>query len=391
MPLTNRAIFNAVYDSLSPTFQNRIPKMDAQNMRDIGMMITSDQFTAEFNEWLSAAVNRIGMVIIHNNELTNRLGRFIYGTMEFGDAIEELMVDTLKGEDYRPGVENGSIDPFRITNPNVKAIYHKVNSRRMYRVTTYPERAKKAFLNEGGLQRLLDQIINQLYSAANLDDWLSTKNIFNSFINATGNIAPKDTQKINVDAITSEQSAKDFVNSVKNIVTAMSFPTAQYNIMGMTKMVNPSDLTIFIRADLLNYIDVNVLSSAFNRSDLNFTPNDSQGFMKMVAMDNFGGLVPVDSSGQDLQPMYDIYGKTTGQYELPSAQGSAVDVASWKDPNANVLAIITEDRFPLITRQVDRADSIWNPEGLYWNNFLHRWSQYGYSGFMNAVILQTAS
>jgi len=386
MALTNAEIFNSIRAGLSSSFQSRIPQMDASNQESIGGMITSSDFTADFNEWLTAAINRIGLVLIRDNNIRNRLSRFVYGTMEFGDAIEELMVDIIKGEDYQPGTEGNSIDPFRITNPDVKAIYHKVNSRRKYRITTYPDRAKKAFLSEGGLQRLISQMVSQLFQAGELDDWLCTKEIFNDYLNGTEYPVPADSI-LEVSDITSEQTAKDFVEAVKNAVTSMTFPTSAYNYMGITKMVNPSDLTIFIRADLLNYIDVNVLSSAFNRSDLNFTPNDSQGFMKMVAMDDFGGKYAVDASNNKLYPVYNTYGKQIG-YSATEGGTTLVTPSKFIDPNDDVIAIIAEDQFLLITRQLERAESIWNPEGLYWNNFLHRWSQYGYSGFMNAIVIK---
>lgn len=386
MAISNADIFNSIRSGLSSTFQARIPEMDARNMAEIGGMITSSDFTADFNDWLTAAINRIGLVLIRDNNIKNRLSRFVYGTMEFGDAIEELMVDIIKGEDYQPGTEGNSIDPFRITNPDVKAIYHKVNSRRKYRITTYPDRAKKAFLSEGGLQRLITQMVSQLFQAGELDDWLSTKEVFNEFLNSEKYPVNEDSI-VTVEAISSEDTAKKFINTVKDVVTSMTYPTNAYNYMGITKMIDPSNLTIFIRADLLNYIDVNVLSSAFNRSDLNFTPNDSNGFMKMVAMDDFGGKYAVDESGNKLYPVYNVFGKQIG-YSATEGGSTLVTPAKFVDPNEDVLAIIAEDQFLLITRQLERAESIWNPEGLYWNNFLHRWSQYGYSGFMNAIVIK---
>lgn len=381
----NVEIFNSVRDLTSNSFKSRIPKADSNNMTEIGMLLTKDAYTADFNEWLTQAINRIGLVLIHNAEIKNRLGRFVYGTMEFGDAIEELMTQVIKGEDYNAGTT--SVDPFRITNPDVKAYYHKVNSRRVYRVTTYPDRAKRAFTSPDGLQTLISQIVSQLYSGAELDDWLSMKNVFNVFLDKEAD----NYATVNVTDVTDEQTAKDFVTSIKNTITAQTFPTSAYNISGTTKMIDPADLTIFVRADLLNYIDVNVLASAYNRSDLSFTPNGSSGQVKIEPVDNFGGLYPVDSSGSQLYPLYDGYGKQTGKYtntQIISSAQPIVEVNKWVDPHADVLAIMCEDRFPIITRQLERADSIWNPEGLYWNNFLHRWSQYGYSGFMNCVVIK---
>lgn len=387
---TNAEIFNSIRATLSGTFQERIPQMNAQNMQEIGMMITAPNFTLEFNEWLTEAINRIGLVIIRDNDLYNRLDRFNYGTMEFGDAIEELQVNIVKGEDYQPGTEGGAIDPFRISNPDVQAIYHKVNSRIKYRITTYPDRAKKAFINEGGLSRLISLMVKKLYDSKTVDEWYKIKEVFNNYINNPPVGISNQPFVLNTVRPTNNETGKQFVLDIKNAVTQMTFPTGQYNLMNITKMIDPAQLTIFIRADLLNNIDVNVLSSAFNRTDLNFTPNDSTGFMKMIAMDNFGGLT--ESSKQ---PVYDQYGKMVGYNSVGGvlAPETTLDVApfNFTDPNDDVLAVIAEDQWLLITTQLERAETIWNPEGLYWNNFLHSWKQYGYSGFMNAIIVKASA
>lgn len=386
---TNRAIFNSVRDGMNASFKARIPKMDATNQKEIGMMLTSEQYTVDMNDWLGELVNRIGLVVLRDNIIKNKLGFLVYGTMEYGDAVEEIGVNVIKGEDYNFGTDGSSVDPFRIKNPDVKAIYHKVNSKRMYVVTIYPDRAKRAFLNEGGLQGLLNMIVSQLTKAASLDDYISTKNIMNEFINNPV-VALNSNQKVTVTDVTDEASGKEFVNNVKNVVSDMTFPTSLYNQMGIVKMVEPSDLTIFVRKSLLNFIDVNVLSSAFHKDDLNFTPGGEPGKIRVVALDDFGGLTPYSATSAQLYPQYDTTtGATTGKYTATEGGTDVTAVASWKDPNEKVLAIIAENNFFMITRQLERADSIWNPRGLYWNNYLHRWSQYGYNGFANACILTT--
>lgn len=388
MAVTNVELFNSVRNGLSSSFQSRIPEATATNIKEIGMMITSNEFKAEFNDWLTEAVNRIAMVLIRDNIIKNKLGRFIRFNVTFGDIIEDIWVEPIKGENYNPGNDDSHPDPFRQNNPTVKVEYHRQNDQRVYLATVFPARARKAFENEGQLQRLIDQIVKQIYNADALDTFVITKEIFNEAINSP--VLPlQANQMIEVDAIVDTQTGKDFVNSIKNVVTAMTFPTSDYNIQGVTKMVEPEDLTIFIRADLLNFIDVNVLSSAFNRSDLNFTPNDSNGFMKMIAMDNFGGLVAQDSAGNNLFPKYNQYGKQIGYTATnETTDNTLVEPAKFVDPNEDVLAIIAEDDWLIIAKNLESTDVIWNPAGLYYNTWAHFWNTFGYSGFMNMVVIK---
>ena len=389
--VSNMSLFNSIYDTLSPNFQARIPKMDAQNMATIGMLITSDSFKAEMNEWLTEAVNRIGMVLIRETSLRNRLEKYVYGTMEFGDAIEELCVQIAKAEDYTQPANGASIDPFRTTYPEVKALYHRVNSRRKYRATTFPNQVKRAFLNEGGIGRLFANITDSLIKGAKADDYDSIKEIFNFYINDTTKLPAKPTQKVAVPQIVDEASAKTFINTLKDAFSAMLFPTGSYNQMGIIQTSEPSEMTLFIRSWITNYISVEVLSAAFNRDDLDFTPEGTSR-VKIELMPDFGGTYPVNASGTKLLPIYNEFGMTTGQYSA-NGQLPADTIDHMVDPNENVYAILADDRFLIITRQLERMETIYNPDGLYWNEIYHKWSQYGYTGFYNNIqlIADTAS
>lgn len=387
--VTNAQLFNSIYSACSPNFQSRIPKMDKQNMAQIGMLITASEFQAEFNEWLNQAVNRIGLVLIRENVIENRLQKFIYGTMEFGDAIEELAVQVIKAEDYDMGIQNGSVDPFRISNPDVKALYHRVNSKKKYRVTTYPEQVKRAFLNEGGISRLFMSITQQLINGARVDDWLSMKEIFNVYLNDKTKLPIKDTQLVSVNPVIDETTGKQFISLVKNTFSNMMFPSGCFNQMGIIRQSYPDDMVLFIRADLANFIDVEVLASAFNRDDLDFTPSSGGRRVQIEIVDDFGGVYPEDANGNRLFPIYNQFGGTTGTYSSTEGGTTVVEVDHWVDPNEGVYAILADRYFLLITRQLERMETIWNPEGLYWNEFYHLWSQYGYTGFYNNVVFQT--
>lgn len=387
--VANADLYNSIYKACSPSFQSRMPKMDSGNMAKIGMLITSGEFQTEFNEWLSQAVNRIGLVLIRENVIENRLERYIYGTMSFGDAVEELGVQVIKAEDYDSGTNSGSVDPFRISNPEVMALYHRVNSKKKYRVTKYPEQVKRAFINEGGIARLFMQITQELVNASRVDDWLSMKEIFNFYLNDKTKLPKKETQVISVGQVIDEASGKRFISAVKNAFSEMMFPSSCFNQMGQVRQSYPDDMTLFIRAELANFIDVEVLASAFNREDLDFTPSSGGRRVRIEIMDDFGGTYPVSSSGAKLFPIYNKYGSTTGEYSDTEGGSSATAVERWVDPNEGIYAVLADNNFLLITRQLERMESLWNPEGLYWNEFYHLWSEYGYTGFFNNVVFQT--
>ena len=126
-PVDNVSIFNAVRAFMSPSFQDRIPQATIDNIESIGNMITSQEFEVEFNQWQSALVNKIGMTIFHQYDIQNPLEKYVFGEMSFGDAIEEIATDIVKGRAMDYGKEGESLDPFVKVSPTAKAEYHRIN------------------------------------------------------------------------------------------------------------------------------------------------------------------------------------------------------------------------------------------------------------------------
>ena len=103
--VSNMSIINAVRMTMSKEFQDRIPEANKDNMETIGTMITSDEFEVEMNAWQKALVNRIGLTLFYQKMLNNPLSDLIYGTMSFGDAIEEIATDLVTGRTMDYGTE----------------------------------------------------------------------------------------------------------------------------------------------------------------------------------------------------------------------------------------------------------------------------------------------
>lgn len=343
----NATVFNAVRAFMSPEFQTRIPEATIENMKEIGLMITSDEYEAERNQWQKALMNRIGMTIFHDYTLQNRLAKYIREGMSFGDTIEEIATDIVSGKKMDYGKDGESVDPFIKMSPQAKAIYHRINEPIQYGTTIEKDRLRRAFLEEGGLSRLVGYFVNKLYSSANLDTWLLTKSIFATYANdakAASGCPLLATQKITSQDITDEASGKKFLLQIKDAVSSMYFPNAAFNPMKVHKTLDNRELTLFIRADLINKLGVEVRSGVFHLEELNIP-------VKIELMDDFGE---------------DING------------GNADDI----------MAMLAEDDFLVITSQFEDLDSIYNPRGRYMNYFLTRQMSFGCTYFKDCVIFR---
>lgn len=345
---TNASIFNAVRNYMSPEFKARIPEATVDNMKEISTALTPDQFNADFNEFQKALVNRIGLTLFRDYDLSNPLADQIYGEMSFGDAIEEMATDIVTGREMEYGENGKSIDPFVRCNPETIVEYHKVMKPIQYCTTIEKDRLHQAFLQEGGLQKLLNMFISKLYASADIDTWTLTKNEMAFYINdakKNEGLPLKDTQKITSEDIIDDTTAKKFILQVKQALSAAQFPNNAFNPQGLHKILRKRDFVLFIRADLLNAMEVYSLAAAFNK--------------EMLDMDV--KIKPMDSFGDD-------------------PNGGTTD---------DVMAVLTEDkRWLLITHQFDDIEPIYNPRGRYWNYFLTRKMSYGTTYFSDAVIFR---
>lgn len=388
-PVNDISLFNAIRNVSSLNFQSRIPKADAISINTLKQQMLNSAFQPEYNEWLKNLIDRIGLTLFRDNKLTNRLARFRMSEMEYGMYVQEISMQVISGADYNMPDNGGTLDPFKVSNPDVKQLMYQLNSKRIYPVTINQDLVRRAFTNEGGLSTLIPLIMSNLIKGSDLDDWYSCKELFNQFIQGTSNVLPKNPEQVvTVAGYDNEANAKSTITTIKQTATDMGFPRGKYNEAGIIQMVEPLDLCLFIRQEAVNYLDTNVLAFAFNRGDLNFTPNDSNGFMEMELMDDFGGVYAVDSSGNKLFPIYNADGSTTNKYSATEGGTTPVTVDKFVDPNADVLAVLIDKRRLMIINNNLRQEQIWNPSGLYTNMFLHNWNLFAMSGALNGVIFK---
>ena len=282
------------------------------------------------------------MTIFHQYDIQNPLEKYVYGEMTFGDAIEEIATDIVKGRAMDYGKEGESLDPFVKVSPTAKAEYHRINEPIQYMNTLEKDRLRRAFRSGGNVSRLLNMFISELYSSANIDSWLLMKNIMSYYIHdqkAGSGLPLLPTQKITSVDVIDKTTAEDFLLQIMNTMSAMRYPNNAFNPQQIHKTLNKRDLVLFMRSDIVNTIGVRALAQAFNKEDLNLN-------VRVEEMDNFG------------------------------------------DDTDDVMAMLTEDWWFLVTRQLEDMESIYNPRSRGWNYFLTRQMSFGCSYFKDAAIFK---
>jgi len=324
-------LLNAIRNESSSEYQSRIPLATRDNLRETGSAIM--EYSVTRNEFVNTLLNRIAKTIIKNMLFANPLKEFKKATMEKGHAIEEVFVDIVKAQVYDP--TKSDVEVFKRNIPKLLTVFHQMNRQDKYKTTVSNAQLEKSFLTENGLSSLVDKIIKSLYTSDDVDEFLIMKNLFNIYGNEG---------KFHLEVITNptdETTAKNAMVKVKEVSNNLTFPSTKYNYASVTNATPKENQVILINTRFDALVDVELLATAFNMSKAEFNS-------RKILVDDFGGL-------------------------------------------QNVVCAIVDKEWFMVWDNLFRSEEIYNPDGLYYNYWLHHWQTVSVSPFANAVLFVTVN
>lgn len=318
-------ILNAIRNDASLSFQERVPVATQEDIKEYGSAIL--QFEALQNEFVDALVNRIGKVILSSRLYKNPFAMLKKGMLDYGETIEEVYTSLAKAKIYNP--ETAETEFMKREMPDVQSIFHKIDYKNFFKVTIQRRDLERAFLSADGVYNLVSDIVSSLYSGMEYDEFITMKQLIVEY-------AKKGLfYEVEIPAVTAE-NMRSIISTVKGYSNKFTFMSKQYNAMGVPTYSDRSSQIIFIDSDFDALMDVEVLAAAFNM--------DKAEFMgRRILIDNFG--------------------------ELTGAK-----------------LLLCDESFFQIYDVLMQFESVRNPEGLYWNYFLHKWTVFSVSRFANAVL-----
>lgn len=353
--LTNSSIdvLNAIRNSATVNYQNYVPiaTADPDNIREIGAIIMD--MPQLQNEFLSALVNRIGRVILTSKMYSNPWEMFKKGMLEYGETIEEIFVNIAKPFQYDPEV--AETDVYKREIPDVRSAFHVMNYQKFYKATIQQEQLRQAFLSADGISQLIAGIVDQMYTAANYDEFLTMKYLLAKKILA-GQFHP-----VTVDALTAANS-NAVTTTIKETSNMMVFPSTEYNPAGVFQHTDYNDQYLIVSAKAKAIIDVNTLAAAFNMDKADFMGH-------VVTIDSFGSL--------DIARLNVLFADDPTYTEIGSAELEAL---------AAIPAVSVGRDWFMVYDNLMQFTENYNGQGLYWNYFYHVWKIFSSSPFENAVV-----
>lgn len=347
---TTLDILNVIRQNASLEYQSSVPTVTkATDIPKVGEIIYGTPAFA--NQFLNALVNRIAIVRVQSANFNNPYSILKKGYLEFGESVEDIFVSIANVVEYTP--EKGNEREFKRTLPDVRSAFHVMNWRVMYPVTIQDEDLKQAFLSIEGVQNLIAQIVDSVYTAAEYDEFLLFKYLLIKAI-SHGKMYPVTTGGLT----NYEESASQF-RGISNLLTFMS---DKYNNANVKTSTPKNRQVIFMDAIFNARYDVNILASAFNM--------DKADFM--------GRLFLIDS-----WTSFD-----NDRFEVIRANSDGIEAVTTQELTLlkNVKAVLIDENWFQIYDNNNKFTEKYVASGLYWNYFYHTWKTVSSSPFANAVV-----
>ena len=335
---------NAIREISSTIYHEYIPVID--DTTDISAFAEPlFQYPVVYNEFCDVLVNKLVYSQFETMTFNNPLRVLDGDRIPLGYAGEHVYTNPAKARGFNVSDFAGLLVKYEA---DVKVEYQTVNSDIQYCVTIARQQLKKAMTSWDNLASFITQLSNSLYNGAYIDFFRYTKNIIAGAFKENRAVYEKIT------AVTSEATAKAFVEKARELFLNFQLPSTEYNAWAknggegrpITTWTRPEDIVLIIRNDIRSKIDVQSLASAFNVNYADFLGN-------VITVDNFDAY---DDDGTKVYDGSDIVGMIADK--------------SW-------FKIKTQDMF---------MENFYNPNNRTMQYYLNVIRMYNFSLFANGVI-----
>ena len=344
MAIDNVTFVKALTTATSQEFKDRIGATTQANIKKIGETITT--YPTLKNEFVNVLTNQVSKQLFFNKVWENPYKMFNRGQLPYGKSIESIFIDIVKGKDRtrQTNATNLASDLLSRQTPNVKVEYYTENFQHQYPTTLSDEELKGAFRNQNGLSEMTARILQAPLTGAEFDQFLMIKHALANLKTAQVKIG-----KTAYNGLTAKEKANLITTTVKAYVKKLKFLSNNYNAQGVMTFSRPTDLYLFVPADISAFLDVEQLANAFNISKVELPT-------RVLDIDNFQKV----NTGNDA---------SSNPYV--------------EDTDA-LFYLIDKDAIQLY-ETLNESESFRNPQAKYTNIWFDRWGIIASCHFANAI------
>lgn len=314
----------------NPSFDNRLPQVTRDNIREFGTAVLDYQPTQ--NAFVDTLVNLIGRVWITYRLFTNPMRVLKKGILEYGDTVELVYTNLAKAHLFDP--KQAEEEWMKREIPDVNTAFAKLNYYVFYKQTISDDMLRQAFMSWQGLSDFISSVFNAMYTGAELDEFTTMKNLLAQYGEA-GKFAVEV-----IDEVTDNTSAHMALAKMKAVSNKMAFMRSDYNSLGVLTATPKEKQVLIIDADTDAYLAVLGYSTLFN-----LEPAKVQ--YRVIVVDEI--------------PIQDAH------------------------------AILIDEDFYAVWDALQKFTRDMNGQGLYWQYWAHYWRIMAVCPFANAVAFVTTA
>lgn len=374
----NSEIFT-LCQAYSPQFKSFTANVTAQKL-DAGWEANKNFDPTVVNEWFKISMK----IILEKVDIATVKNPIeSYGIVEnyldeWGNIAQRIAVGSMNP--VAPGfhgLENGdSVDMYKVRKPKLSERLFEQSFDFQNFFTLQDFQIRQILNSEFGMDQITSGIMAQMENSYTKQRYLNELEALNAGMNST-DFPLQDNQVVELaswtDAGVTDAELLGFIQDVKNVVAAMTLApsTSAYNAGKFDTAVNPEDLVLLVRPDLLTAIQTRLMVGAYNKEDLSLP-------ITVKPLLNYGGMKPYfgDTDDYPLYPHYNDLGETDG-WSLSAGGAKEKDLddpaVRFEDTNANVLGVIIQKGAIFTTQQngVQMIPTPVNARGVYTNFFFN--------------------
>lgn len=315
---------------------------------------------AGYNSFLTNLVNVIGLQVAWFRTYTSNMSRLKRGRLDMGDVVEEIVNDLPDVHVYSPAIAETQVERREI--PKVYAQYHRVNMQRFYKQTISRQEAALAFKSYAALGRLAENIISSMYSAMEMDDKALTLYMM-ACAALDGALTP-----VTVTALDAEGGPESLLKELRTVSDNMDTDeTRLYNALGIYTNTPKADQVFISTNAVKNTLDVDTLAAVFN-------VERAEWWGRQISTMSFSNF-----DWDRLETMF-----TDPETGVVSSAYKKFDTGELARLG-QIEGLLFDERWFAVYEKLVEAFTRFNEQGIYMNNWLHKWDIYSYSLAANAV------
>lgn len=346
-------IMNVIRNSSSPNYKGVIPTAQADNMscRAIGNIMMQNADLR--NEFLSALMNRIGFVVVTSRIWNNPLKMFKRGNLDVGETVEEIFVDLCKPHQHN--AENAENTWMKRELPQVLTAFHSVNFKKFYKITIERDQLRTAFTSWANMDAFIANCIETMVTSAETDEYAVLKYLIARLL-INGQFKP-----VTIAGTDTSEHCRSTVAVMRATSNKFTVNKTDYNPAGVYNHSSRDNQYLILNAEDESKISVDVLAQAFNLDKAELLGHE-------VIIDGFGEFDEARMTELFADDPYNSYTAFTAE------QKAALNA---------IPAVMVDKDFFMVFGNLEESTDSFNGEGLYYQNWLHRWLTISASPFAN--------